>query len=89
MRLAAPMPRMSACVRIELSQKPLKSIGARTATTRAATPIDALGRELRPVDRHAALPKRPCGRNASTSAISANVSTTEYCVQHSFPVVGR
>ena len=48
-----------------------------------------LGHRLGRVDRHAALPNSPCGRNASTSAIRANVSTTEYCVQQLLPVVGR
>ncbi len=36
-----------------------------------------------------ALPNSPCGRKASTSASSANVRTIEYCVQQSFPTVGR
>ena len=37
------------------------------------------------VDAHAALPNSPCGRKASTSAISTNVRTIEYCVQQSVP----
>ena len=48
-----------------------------------------LGQPLRLEPRHPALPKSPCGRNASTSASSANVNTIEYCVQQSLPVVGR
>ena len=39
--------------------------------------------------RHPGLPNSPCGRKASTRASSAKVKTIEYCVQHSFPVVGR
>ena len=90
MRLAAPMPRMSACVRIEFSQKSLKMSGASTATTSAPTPIARstavlLAASVTPLSRR----NSPCGRNASTSAIRTNVSTTEYCVQHSFPVTGR
>ena len=53
----------------------------------------ALDRRLRrgpeDVPPHPGLPNRPCGRNARTSAISANVTTIEYCVQQSAPVVGR
>ena len=41
------------------------------------------------VPPHPGLPNRPCGRNARTSAISAKVTTIEYCVQQSAPAVGR
>ena len=46
-------------------------------------------RRLLGLERHASLPKSPCGRTASTSASRANVTTIEYCVQQLFPVVGR
>ena len=89
MRLAAPIPRMSAWVRIEFSQNVLKIAGARIATTSPDDADEALGRDLRALEAHATLPNSPCGRNASTSAMSANVRTTEYCWQQSLPVIGR
>ena len=90
MRLAAPSPKISVGVRIGSIQVPVPTIaGARTAKTTTPTPISPLGQALRLELRHPALPKSPCGRNASTSASSANVNTIEYCVQQSLPVVGR
>ena len=59
MRLAAPIPRISACVRIELSQYVLKIAGARIATTSAADADDALGRDLRALEAHATRPNSP------------------------------
>ena len=64
--------------------------GRRAATRRTATTIarsTGLRRSAR--RRHPALPKRPCGRNASTSASSTNVTTIEYWVQQLCPRVGR
>ena len=49
----------------------------------------ALDEHLGLARRHPALPKRPWGRNASTSASRTNVSTIEYCEQHAAPVTGR
>jgi hypothetical protein len=61
MRLAAPIPRMSAWVRIELSQNVLKIAGARIATDERPDADEALGRDLRAVEAHATLPNRPLG----------------------------
>ncbi len=65
------MPRISACVRIEFSVEAAEEHRREHRERRAPpTPMTRSVRRFEASMRHAALPKSPCGRNASTSAIS-------------------
>ena len=88
-RLAAAIPKMNVWVRIVCPVGAEDGRAEHREHERAPTPsaLDCcLGVQR---GAQAALPKSPCGRKASTSAMSANVRTIEYWVQHSIPVVGR
>ena len=87
MRLAAAMPMISACVRMTSIQYCVEDERRDDRQHEAADADHPLGDELLLV--HENLPKRPCGRKASTSASSMKVNTIEYWVQQLLPAVGR